>query len=456
MISEHTTLDTIAAIASADSVGLRGIIRISGAETRCAVESVFSPFDSWQSIDQFRGVRAWEGEFQVCETRIPGMLMYWPDQRSYTRQPSAELHVPGCKPVLDSLLKSLCMGKARLARPGEFTLRAFLGGRIDLTQAEAVLATINAEEKSEFENALRQLSGGLASPFSTSRETLLNLLADIEAGLDFVDEDIEFVSSEIVCRTLEDERKRLVDLRDQIERRTDSKTVPSIVLCGHPNAGKSSLFNALLRESVAVVSDVAGTTRDFLTARILVDGLTLELVDTAGIDIVPTQNSIEGQSQNLARSKIEQAKLLCLCVDLSRPVTDWEQAFIETHSGQKLLVSGTKADVAKGDGVELDLATSTVSNVGLDEFMRKVVEKIEALNQNETSGVLATHIRCFESVCRAEEALSAALHASMNHMGDEIVATEIRLALESIGEIIGVVHNEDVLDRLFSRFCIGK
>ncbi len=458
-----TLEDTIAAIASPMNASARGIIRVSGPLTAMCVQRFFRPTANGTSIQRKHAVQV-SGSFALQDSLIPGQLLFWPTEQSYTRQVCAEFHLPGSLPILNLFMKQLGETGIRGARPGEFTLRAFLGGRIDLTQAEAVLAVIDAQHAASFQTALQQLAGGLANPFHAIRESLLNLVADLEAGLDFVEEDIEFVSSQQLQTILGQCLETLTTIHSQMNSRTESSGAIRVALLGHPNVGKSSLFNRLAHEALAVVSSVPGTTRDFLVARIQHKNQTIELFDTAGIDELENVDStgsrslemIEWQSQSKSHAISGQSDLVVVCIDSTRPTTNWELSQWNSIDERTLVVL-TKLDMEIEETISLKgIATSAKTGRGMDELLDKVVEKNRALNHNTTGWLISTNARCFESVCQATNSLLAARSANLQNLGDEIVASEIRLALESIGEIVGVVHNEEILDRLFSRFCIGK
>ncbi len=214
---------------------------------------------------------------------LPADLFLWPQGRSYTRQLLAEIHTFGSPPLVDEILQSLCRNGARLAQPGEFTLRAFLAGRIDLTQAEAVLGVIDAADRNQLQAALAQLAGGLARPLGQLRSDLLDLLADLEAGLDFVEDDIRFVTPDELNRRLAAAAETIDQIGAQLTGRDAATARPRVALIGYPNVGKSSLFNALVGNAAALVSTQAGTTRDYLSATIDACGMSIELIDTAGI-----------------------------------------------------------------------------------------------------------------------------------------------------------------------------
>ena len=339
---------TIAAIASPPGGSLRGILRLSGPD--CL--EIITRLVGWDS--NAKPARppllshlplAPPSPLPRNLGPVPLTLYLWPTASSYTRQPSAELHLPGSPPILEAALEAACQAGARLARPGEFTLRAFLAGRLDLTQAEAVLGVIDADSRRELDTALSQLAGGLARPLAALREQLLDLLAHLEAGLDFVDEDIQFISSVQLQRDLAAAADQIQKLADQMQSRGEAGRLPRVVLLGLPNTGKSSLLNALAADEAAIVSDIAGTTRDFLTRRVQLGDSECLLIDTAGLSSEITANHVETESQRAAQEQVERANLTLLCLDSSQPLTAWEQKQIDDFSPAKRIIVWTKTDL---------------------------------------------------------------------------------------------------------------
>ena len=260
------------------------------------------------------------------------------DRRSYTREPVAEFHTLGSPPLLEALLRAVCTAGARLARPGEFTLRAFLAGRFDLVQAEAVLGVIDAADRRELDVALAQLAGGLTRPLVELRGSLLDLLADLEAGLDFVEEDIRFVAGGELQRRLAAAADQVEQLRGQMRTRGRTDVEPRVVLVGWPNVGKSSLFNALTGRDAALVSERPGTTRDYLTATLSLGDSTCRLVDTAGSE--PTADEpIASAAQRSRQTQSEQARLRLLCLDSTRPPNAWEQNELDRAEPQLVVLT---------------------------------------------------------------------------------------------------------------------
>ena len=335
--------DTIVAVASAAGGAGRGILRLSGCDV---VQVLRACFDSPDATALDRSV-AWctEGNLRVAAPlrRVPCLLYLWPDQRSYTRQPSAEIHTLGSPPLLDACLQALCAAGARLARPGEFTLRAFLAGRLDLTQAEAVLGVIEAVSQRQLEVALTQLAGGLSARLQAAREQLLNLCADVEAGLDFVDEDLQFIAPAEIARQLAEIDRVLDHALQQMDLRGERSPQPRVVLTGRPNVGKSTLWNRLLHHHAALVSATPGTTRDYLEDHLELGTTRCTLVDTAGVDPTAPTSAVDRAAQEMTRRNQQQADLIVLCLDPHQPLARWELEQLQSADRPTVFVL-TKCD----------------------------------------------------------------------------------------------------------------
>jgi tRNA modification GTPase len=450
--------DTIAALASAPGPAARGIVRISGPSARPSVEHVFQP-DEPQTWRATRRAARHRGRLRLASLRfaLPVSVYYWPNRRSYTGQPAAELHLVGSPPILESVLAALYASGVRPARPGEFTLRAFLAGRIDLVQAEAVLGVVDAHDHRELETALRQLAGGLSGQLGKVRGDLLDLLADLEAGLDFVDEDIQFVTREEVAGRLAASQGALETLLAKASERIQSTGRARVVLAGLPNAGKSALFNALAGRQAALVSEVEGTTRDYLSAAFEWGGAAIELIDTAGWESGVI--GIAFTAQELRREQIAQADLVlwCTAADLDARGRAADSALRDAlcRDNRPVLVVGTKCDLDISPGTT-GLHVSAYTGSGLDELIEAVAERLTANSSGNRQFVGTAAARCRESLEGAIADLRLAAESASRGSGDEIVALEVREALAHLGSILGEIYTDDVLDRIFSRFCIGK
>lgn len=459
--------DTIVAAATARATGgLRGIVRISGDNAFSVLEACGIPFSEILSktfksrFSAFRFTHA----IPLEGAAIPAAIFCWPHGASYTGQASAEIHTFGCLPLLEKLTDFLCAAPhARLAQPGEYTLRAFLNGRLDLTQAEAVLGVINATDNEKLDVALEQLAGGLATPLHALREALFDLLGHLEAGFDFADEDISFISPEEIARQIADALAELRELERRMQSRGSVAGEIRVVLCGRANVGKSSLFNALLGTEHAVVYDAPGTTRDYLAARwtVMVGGSPLEctLIDTAGLAEFTPADTLNSRAMALARKQNRTADLRILC----RDARDFVENLSENASGwaenASLLVL-TRADLLTASqretarGLNAVLASVREEN-GVSALKTRLGELLAAFSTGESHVVAATAARCRESVRVALESLTRAASLADTPF-EELLASEIRTALDALGIIVGATYTEDILDSIFSRFCVGK
>lgn len=456
--------DTIAAIASAPGHGLRGIVRITGPQTLQCLEAMFVP-DNGPPLAQRRFVSAISGQATLSDSLLlPAELLWWPTKQSYTRQPTGEIHTIGSKPLLQMLITTICQSGARLAQPGEFTLRAFLSGRIDLTQAEAVLAVIDADGQNQFDTALQQLAGGLTGPLAEIRLRLMGVLAELEAGLDFVEEDIEFISQHALIQQLDSAALTLSKLIDQISNRDLAENSPKIVLSGLPNSGKSSLFNSLTKSQHAIVTPVAGTTTDFISAVVEFGPIPFELIDTAGVESQAA--SISQMAQVQRNRQLDQADALILCLDGCRDLNEWECGEL-ANPPQPMIVAVTKSDLmVDRESIQSRIAsagyagpvvfTSALQSTGLDELMNHMATLIFDSQSSLGDVVGTTVIRTSESIRESNASVRNALEAAQQQLGNEIVAAEIRQALECLGQVVGTIYTDDILDLVFGRFCIGK
>ena len=422
--------DTIAAIASAAGGAARGIVRLSGPQALEILESCFACDDPKSSCQPLPRPRVFPGRFHTNALTLPADLFLWPQGRSYTRQLLAEIHTFGSPPLVDEILQSLCRNGARLAQPGEFTLRAFLAGRIDLTQAEAVLGVIDAADRNQLHAALTQLAGGLARPLGQLRSDLLDLLADLEAGLDFVEDDIRFVTPDELNRRLAAAAETIDQIGAQLTGRDAATARPRVALIGYPNVGKSSLFNALVGNAAALVSAQAGTTRDYLSATIDARGMSIELIDTAGIlgdrlnrSDPRDEHSIDDLAQEIASAQFVQADLRLLCIDSTRPLNVWERFQLTTPQTLPVL---TKCDEPRScERLLGETVTSSRAMTGIEETLRAIHDCL-ASSPGEGLAVAGTAARAKESIRTAAVCLAQAGALAETENGDELVAAEIR------------------------------
>jgi tRNA modification GTPase len=456
MRKSFSTDDTIAAIASAPGGAARGILRISGPATEQCLKSALQ-FDQLDWSPSRIQPRAYPARLPLLGSHVECSVYYWPTVRSYTGQPSAELHLLGTPPLLQAALNYVCAHDARLAEPGEFTLRAFLAGRIDLAQAEAVLGVIDANTDRQFRESLEQLAGGMSTPLTSLRSQLLDLLADLEAGLDFVEEDIEFISREQLLERLENGRDELDHVLQKLRDRRHDAPEYRIVLVGAPNVGKSSLWNMLLNNNEAIVSDTAGTTRDYLTAKLAFGGWICQVVDTAGLSEMLCDSVPDRIAQQATTHQAEECDARVLCLDSTRRLNDEERVALQRWSDERTLVVLTKSDLSRECDYEGSMvATSAHMHMGKDELLRAIELVLERQVSSSASMLSATTARCETNLVTARDAIDGAIRLTSTESGEELVAAELRRGLDEIGCVIGTVYTDDLLDRIFSRFCIGK
>ena len=456
------TEDTIVAIASPPGGALRGILRLSGPQVVTCLDPclrvAWQPTPAaghWGAVRQARVLQA-SLEWETGATPLPCDLYFWPGPRSYTRQTVAELHTLGSPPLLQAAVQRLCQAGARLAQPGEFTLRAFLAGRIDLTQAEAVLGVIDARSRRQLDTALAQLAGGLAQPLTELRNLLLDLVADLEASLDFVDEELDFVTPNQATARMAHAITQVTELENRLAGRSVETDTFRVVLIGWPNVGKSSLFNALVGRQAALVADLPGTTRDYVSGRLQLGGRECLVVDTAGVE-PRAETGLAGGAQAMRQQQTEQADLQLWCLDATRPLNRWERAHLQQPPVTPQLLVLTKADQTKAtDLARAVLETSARTGRGLEALREAILRHCGAAEPEETAAVASTATRCRESLRRAGIALQQAAAELNGGLGDELVAASLHAALDELGQVAGTVYTEDLLDRIFSRFCIGK
>jgi tRNA modification GTPase len=459
-MNPHHHSDTIVAVSTTAGAAPVAILRVSGAQAVPLVGRVFRS-RSGRPISEERTYTALPGRLEMEGRGSPACpvtvyLMRAP--YSYTREDVVELHAPGAPPLLERILQGLVRAGARLAEPGEFTRRAFLNGRLDLTQAESVMAVVRSRSESELRAATQQLRGALTHTLRPMRDELADLCALTETAIDFSDQDIQVLSPGRMAGRLRELAQRVGDLRAR-PRRLPSEAVTAAI-AGQPNVGKSSLFNALIERyggkavrRRAMVSRAPGTTRDTLEASIVVHGVTFRLVDTAGLR--ESADEVEVRAVRRARTAREEADLTLLVLD----ATDKAGALRLPEPDGRTVVVMNKIDLLPGTSPILApnaVAASAVTGQGLEDLAKRMAETVLSGGLDRSGSVLVANARHQEALGRAQEAIGAAASNLESGLGLELAAFELRAALNAIGEIIGEVTTEDLLDRIFARFCIGK
>lgn len=435
---------TIVALSSAAGPGARAIVRMSGCRAAGIAGVVCPDFDrnDIQTGTFFQGLLRLSG----FAAAIPADIYHFAAPKTYTGQDIVEIHTISCQPIAEVLIAACLDAGARAAQAGEFTMRAFLAGKLDLTRAEAVLGVIEATQRQELTHALTQLAGGMTQPLHELREDLLNLLADVEAALDFAEEEVHFVSTEALLKRLARGLAYVTLLRKQIDQRSLGQRPFRIVLAGAPNAGKSSLFNTLVGQDAALVCTEPGTTRDYLEKTINLNGLTLQLVDTAGWR--ETGDAIESAAQTLGKDQTTHADLILWCCPSDEIEPALPDDMRDSHNYVRVL---TKVDLAAPPPT--GLATSAATGAGMAELREFLAEQVRRHGHSAMAPSLS---RCRHHIEACLQHLRHAHALVLNEELPELLALQLRLALDELAAMAGAVYTDDLLDRIFSRFCIGK
>ena len=458
-------MDTIAAIATGHSPTAIGIVRVSGEGCFALCDKVFRAANGRPFSEQPSHKMAF-GEMLDARGRVidQGLAVRFPGPHSYTGEDSAEFHCHGSPVVLRELLDALFAAGARQAKAGEFTQRAFLNGRLDLTQSEAVIDLIDAETAAAARNAAAQLDGGLRRVLEPIQDALLDITSRFYAVVDYPDEDIEDVKPEQVAEALSSAEKQLTSLLATCQRGKVLKSGVRTAIVGRPNAGKSSLLNALAGYERAIVTDIPGTTRDTVEESVLCGGVLLRLIDTAGIR--DTADIVEQKGVERSRKALGSADLVLAVVDGSVPLTaeDLEVLRLAAESPRWIAVF-SKCDLwdtrARSVGIvgspapAASVTLSSVTGEGLDELEAAVAALFPAGDPKE-AGSLLTDQRQEEAVRRARDAVRRAQDALNSGLTPDAVLTDAEEALDALGELTGRTAKEEIVSRIFSRFCVGK
>ena len=424
---------TIAAVASAPGPGLRGIIRVSGADVASVIRATVILDDESAFAADTRAVRH-TGTFLVDDAhslRLPLAVLLWPNGRSYTGEPMAEIHMIGSPPLIEAVLSRLFENGTIPAESGEFTLRAFLNRRIDLVQAEAVLGVIDADDQKLLELALGQLAGGLSSQLSVVREQLLIDLADLEAGLDFVEEDIEFVDRNAMANRLQSSLALVERLRAQADARLQTTTRRRVMLAGLPNAGKSSLFNEFLGSDRALVSTIAGTTRDYLTANVEWNGLPIELIDTAGWEADAVGLMAQGMTARDVQWQRSHLVIWCSACNQTEQEAELDDQLLSREAATTLDVFRiwTKCDLAgPTSSNEEQPMVSILSPESVEGLRSWIVGQLRDSSAGGREMLASTGARCRDCLASAARSLSDALSLALEGADDTLISLEVRRA----------------------------
>jgi len=453
--------DTIAAIATGVGESGIGIVRISGKEALVIADKIFISRENKKpsSFKTYTTHYGWVAQGTRVTDEVILTIMRSP--KSYTKEDIVEINCHGgivaLRQVLDLVLENGC----RLAEPGEFTKRAFLNGRIDLAQAEAVLDIIRAKTDSALKISVRQLRGALSYRLNKIREVLLDVLSFLEANIDFPEEEINRINPEEVLQKLNTVNNELKDILDTAKQGRIFREGIHVVICGKPNVGKSSLLNALLKYERSIVTPLAGTTRDTVEEIIDIKGIPVRIVDTAGI--VTPRDLIEKKAVQHSKRHIDSANLVILLFDGSRRLSKEDTALMRKIKRKNSLAIINKIDlkqrierdkVQRRFGEVVNISAKKLKNIGLLES--RIADLVYNGKIIRSESIMVNNLRHIEAVKRAKKLIAQAVNSLDNKLSLEFVAQDIKDSLGNLDDILGRRFSEDLLDKIFSEFCIGK
>jgi len=460
---------TICAIATSPGMGAIATIRLAGEQAIDIADAVFQSTNKAKKlVDQKANTLHYGTISEGAEIIDEVVMSLFRAPHSFTGEDIIEIGCHGSVYIQQRLLQVLIKHGARMARPGEFTQRAFLNGKMDLSQAEAVADLIFSSNASNHKMAMKQMRGGFSKEISKLRGQLLHFIAMVELELDFSEEDVEFADRKELVRLTTEIEELLAKLANSFKLGNVLKNGVPVAIVGETNVGKSTLLNALLKEEKAIVSDIHGTTRDVIEDVINIEGTAFRFFDTAGIR--ETTDQIENLGIERSYSKLEQAEIVLLVTDLTNPMDLIQQRIEkirERVNDQELIIVGNKADLAGRDKIgemlsEIDLADnenivfiSAKQQQNLDSLIDLLKESAN-LQQAEGADVIVSNIRHFEALTQAHEAVVRVIDGLNNGISGDFLAQDIRECLHYLGEITGEISNDEVLGHIFKNFCIGK
>ena len=443
---------TIAAISTPQGLGGISIVRMSGPDAIEIADRVFVSATG-KKVQETPTHRILYGHIKTeTETVDEVLLMLMRGPKTFTREDVVELNCHGGPVVTEAVLKTLIANGARMAEAGEFTKRAFLNGRIDLTQAEGVIDLINAKTDRARKLAQTASDGELAEVFFAVRDTLLSVSAELLAVVDFPEEEIEETGG--IETLLAEAHQKLKDLSDGYEQGRLIREGAKVALVGCPNVGKSSVLNCLTQSDRAIVTEIAGTTRDVLTEDLNVDGIPVRLMDTAGIR--DSEDVIETLGVEKSRKALDEADIVVLILDGSRPVNEEEQELLKEVKTRNHLILANKTDLPAAWSAEEYEATPFCAKIGEGRkaFLALLSQRLIGMHREDA--LLLSNVRHFEQVVHALAAIEQAQMTLQSGMEPDLAIIDINAAIEALGEITGETVSEAVTDRIFSRFCLGK
>ena len=458
--------DDIVAISTPSGMGAISIIRVTGDNALKKVEPFFKS-KKGTKLSNIKSHSLLYGDFVYNDEIIDEVVLsYYAKDKSFTGQETIEISCHGSTYIQKTIIEKLLENKIRLAKPGEFTMRAFLNGKFDLTQAEAVSDLIYSDSASMHKIALNQMRGGFQNDLKSLREELLHFTSMIELELDFSEEDVEFANKKELVSLIERVKLKIQDLKNSFKYGNAIKNGVPVAIAGKPNSGKSSLLNLLLNEDKAIVSDIPGTTRDAIEDTLILDGIKFRFVDTAGLR--NTDDEIEAKGIEITKSKISKASVLIYLFDINNSS---ESEILEDLSefnrdDLSIILVRNKIDLKNESTIKVEsilkkcdskikevLEISAIQKKYVDVIKEKLLDINKLLKREQT---IITNLRHFDSLSNAESSLVEIEKGIQNGLSGDLLSIDLRSAIESIGEITGQITNDEMLGNIFSNFCIGK
>ena len=456
-------MSTIASISTAPGIGGIGIIRMSGEKTFEILGKIFQPKTD-QKIEDIKGYTIKYGHIIENKEIIDEVLVsYFKAPRSYTTENMCEINSHGGNIVVKKILEMCLKNGAELAEPGEFTKRAFLNGRIDLAQAESVIDVINAKSDKEAKSGIKQLEGYLSSEIKGIKQEILDVLVNIEVTIDYPEYDTPEVQEQEIKQMLESVGNKLEKLEKSFDNGKIIKDGIKTAIIGKPTAGKSSLLNAILKEDRAIVTDIAGTTRDTIEEFVTINGIPLNLVDTAGIREASDEVEKIGVEKSIKQAK--DADLIIAIFDSSKDLTDEDLEILELIKNKKSIILLNKSDlnakINENDSRFTEITDniikiSALNKTGIDLLYEKISNLFNLNEINLDNDILITNIRHKNIISKSLDNVKKSKEALEMNLPIDIITIYIKNILEDLGEITGEVVTEDIINEIFSKFCLGK
>lgn len=454
-------MSTIAAISTSPGVGGIGIVRLSGENTFKVIEKIFKPLKK-QTI---KGYTMQYGHIIDKNNNIIDevLVSYFIKPKSYTTEDMCEINSHGNNIILKQILELCIENGAVLAMPGEFTQRAFLNGRIDLTQAESVIDLINAKSEKEKESAIHQLEGYLSLEIEKIKRVILDITADIEASIDYPEYDIEEKTNETIINETQKIVNMLKKLENSFEKGKILRDGVDIAIIGKPNAGKSSLLNAILKEERAIVTNIEGTTRDTIEEYITLEGVLFKIIDTAGIR--ESDDEIEKIGIDKSKKALEKADIVIAIFDSTQELNKEDKEILEFIKNKNAIILLNKIDLKdnklKNNEQILSLnkpviEISAQKRDGIEELYNQMINIFKINEINTENSTIITNVRHKKAIVCAEENLNKIKEVLNNGMPTDIVSIYLKNAIEELNKITGENVTEDIINEIFSKFCLGK